>query len=466
MIHLRKATIDDARILFEWRNDPVNRRVSHNQDLISFDTHLAWLESALNNKNRNIFIALDQFQKEVGMGRADFDGENYKLSWLIAAESMGKGHGLNLVTELSKMFNPSLAEIRKDNFASIKIAEKIGFKKDHELDGVCFYSFLKIEISEAAPNDFENIRSLINLVYPESPWSIEYFNWQYLSNPAGIARIWVAKAGGDIVSSYAAIPHQFCFEGKSTTAWMIQDVLTHPDYRGRGLLHKLAKKCASQLISKNYPLNYTFPNQFSHKSFLRSGWDIGFRIPLRQLDIDESLNLLIKDEFINEFVEISPSSILLDQLWTEAAQKFKYSVARNRDYLDWRYGQRPNSKYFFYGLKKSDKLVALVILKYYDKASGDRIAHICDLIVDPKNEEILNLLLKKSIKFAQDQNASKLTAWLPLKHFHEKYYNKFNFTLDENLERWLIVSNSDSKNKSDVTDSVNWNLTMGDSDVY
>lgn len=324
----------------------------------------------------------------------------------------------------------------------------------------------EFQICEATLEDLEGVRDLINLVYPQAPWSKDYLKWQYLDNPAGKARVWVAKHHNKIISSYAAVPHHLWFENKITTAWMVQDVLTDPDFRGKGLLHTLSHKCSSEIVTPAYPLNYTFPNQFSHKSFMRNGWEVGFRIPLRVFDPAQTVESLNRDDQKYAFAEISPSSAELDDLSARAQKQFKYSVVRHRDYILWRYAQRPDAKYFFYGVRESGKLISMAILKYFEIAPDNTVAHICDFIVDPAHENVVSLLLKKAIEFAREYSANKLTAWLPLQHGHEKYYDRIGFKLDETLDRWLVVGVSDSNKSADAKDSKNWNLSMGDSDVY
>ena len=53
---IRPATKDDARQLFEWRNDEATRRMSKNKDIVGWDEHLGWLDRRLNTDQPNLFI--------------------------------------------------------------------------------------------------------------------------------------------------------------------------------------------------------------------------------------------------------------------------------------------------------------------------------------------------------------------------------------------------------------------------
>lgn len=46
-LQLRLATLDDAGVLLEWRNNPATREASHNTALISEVEHIQWLTRIL-----------------------------------------------------------------------------------------------------------------------------------------------------------------------------------------------------------------------------------------------------------------------------------------------------------------------------------------------------------------------------------------------------------------------------------
>lgn len=138
-IELRPATSEDAKLLFDWRNDPDTRSASHNADELVFSEHLRWLASTLSNSKRKLYIAfLDGMP--IGTVRADGDDVGYKLSWTIAPQSRAKGLGSAMVIALARMLRaPVRAEIKKENTPSIKIAEAAGMRFHHEENGVMHF---------------------------------------------------------------------------------------------------------------------------------------------------------------------------------------------------------------------------------------------------------------------------------------------------------------------------------------
>lgn len=137
---LRPATLEDAELLFAWRNDPQTRAASHNQDEIPFQAHLDWLKTSLCNPHRKIYI-VEEDGKPVGTVRADWKQDAFLLSWTVAPAVRGKGIGKRMVSLLIQTLNaPVCAEIKVGNTASEKIALYTGMCLDHVKDGIQYYS--------------------------------------------------------------------------------------------------------------------------------------------------------------------------------------------------------------------------------------------------------------------------------------------------------------------------------------
>lgn len=122
-----KATIQDARDIYEWRNDSLTRQMSLSSGELVWEEHLNWFENSLLNENRKIFIFKIDGEK-VGMGRVDTDETHSVLSWMISPLARGRGIGKALVKKLTiSVDGPKKAIIKKSNITSIKIAEFAGF---------------------------------------------------------------------------------------------------------------------------------------------------------------------------------------------------------------------------------------------------------------------------------------------------------------------------------------------------
>ena len=130
---LRKATFNDWKILLDWRNDPITRENSFEQDEVSEQTHKLWFNDSLLNPHREIYI-LEDNNVPVGSIRSDNINDRYLLSWNIAPDQRGKGYGTKILEiYLQDKKGEFLAEIKPENKASIKMAQKNGFKQLNEI---------------------------------------------------------------------------------------------------------------------------------------------------------------------------------------------------------------------------------------------------------------------------------------------------------------------------------------------
>ncbi len=138
-LSLRQASTLDLQNLFDLRNHSQVREQSHDSDIISFEEHQDWFRKALENNSKQILIA----QKKsdfIGMVRLDFIDGAYLMSWAVHPEFQGCGFGKEMVSIVSKTVDNTLrAEIKQDNFSSIKIAEYIGMKLINKIEGILFY---------------------------------------------------------------------------------------------------------------------------------------------------------------------------------------------------------------------------------------------------------------------------------------------------------------------------------------
>ena len=131
---LRQATIQDAALLFEWRNEPAVRASALKQNSFSFDSHLEWLKSKLESPSNVIWI-LECDGRSVGAIRYDRVGECAEIDIVISAGFRGKGLGSKLLdlsaAEACRVLgvNCLVGIVKEDNPASRNAFKKSGFQE-------------------------------------------------------------------------------------------------------------------------------------------------------------------------------------------------------------------------------------------------------------------------------------------------------------------------------------------------
>ena len=153
-IVLRKATMDDAKLLFQWKNDPETIANSITKRGVTMEEHMNWLEKVVDNPKRQLYI-LEINQVPVGQLRLDIDdlekvsdtitSKDIKqvtvitaeISYGLAAEHRGKGLGKVLLEQaelIAKVYGIKqlTAEVLPHNLASQKLFKKLGFVEEQK----------------------------------------------------------------------------------------------------------------------------------------------------------------------------------------------------------------------------------------------------------------------------------------------------------------------------------------------
>ena len=133
-IKLRPALENDSDLIYEWRNHPQNRSASLSSSEIPYKKHQQWLKKTLVDSQRKLFIA-ENVKLATGVCRLDIDGDSALVSIYLKPNLTNAGFGqliLNALVDWAKLnlkIQTLKAEIKPDNFKSIRIFENIGFKK-------------------------------------------------------------------------------------------------------------------------------------------------------------------------------------------------------------------------------------------------------------------------------------------------------------------------------------------------
>lgn len=311
-----------------------------------------------------------------------------------------------------------------------------------------------VEVGRASAADEAGLLKLIGLVQPHVPWEPEHLRWQYFGLPAGAARLYVVRAGSEIVALYAAVPQHLAVGGRARVAWMVQDVMTHPDYRGRGFLHHLGALCLADIVAGG-GIGYTFPNEQSEQSFRRTGWTELCEVPSRSRGAGTM-------PVAHDRPRIEPLNQPFDDtatfIWTSGG--LTVGVRRDAAYLNWRYAKPKNRYYRF--MVEGDR--GLLVLKLYRRDRGSAL-HICELLVGAAHRALIPGMLAFCLEIARREGAEEITAWLPRGHPYASFFDDQGVVLERAQRRFVFVVAPRELGRT-IFDPSAWHLTQGDSDVY
>ena len=219
--------------------------------------------------------------------------------------------------------------------------------------------------------------------------------WRYDDNPHGRASSFVTRNASSLaVSGYACSPRRMLAgTDESTLAAVGQtgDVMTHPDWRKRGLFSDLDRAAMAETAGRGWPLVFGLPNRRSAHIFLTLGWErvgtvrpwcfvlqadsasramrhregrlAGLLTPLaarrgrgarRRLEGPlERFSVVSLDRFPSEVLELSRA--------TEACHSAM--VRRDAEYLNWRFIDSPSGLHRVLGLFEGGALAAYAVVQ-------------------------------------------------------------------------------------------------------
>ena len=135
---LRDIQPEDAIFIVGLRSDPAIYKYFKNPVKIDIESHNCWYsKSYICDDDRVDMIAIEVTTGErVGVFGIRRLGSNVaELSYILSPDMMGKGYATEAMNTIIAFFsedwdiNRFIAEIHKDNQASIYFIEKLGFKK-------------------------------------------------------------------------------------------------------------------------------------------------------------------------------------------------------------------------------------------------------------------------------------------------------------------------------------------------
>ncbi len=125
-----------SEMIWEWRNDPITRKMFINGEKVSWEEHSSWYKKVLLDNCRKLYIG-EESGIPIGVVRFDKDYNKkytYEVSINISPTRRRKGFGKKLLTNgirrlLREVENCKFirAEVKKDNESSNKLFKSCGF---------------------------------------------------------------------------------------------------------------------------------------------------------------------------------------------------------------------------------------------------------------------------------------------------------------------------------------------------
>lgn len=254
--------------------------------------------------------------------------------------------------------------------------------------------------------------------------SLERWRWTYAENPWGNGRISLAWDDDDVVAAhYAGYPIPFWSDldgsGRTLLAHHVGDTMTSPEARrvGRGrtnlltrtVHHFYATWCRGR-IAFNYGTNTGKVQRFSRRTAgARHLEPVAYRI--RELDEELVVPGALRRRLGGWRVErIDPSGGLgdrWDSFWTRVRPTYRFLVARDRRYLEWRV-RCPDAEPALWAVFRRGALVGWSLFR----RDGDRLVW-GDALFDRRRPRAAALLLRAVAEAPEHRGCEAIEGWFP-----------------------------------------------------
>lgn len=133
--YLRKATIDDMDLLFEWANEELVRKNSFSTKMITYEEHVSWYEQIMFRKDVAQYIYMND-DIPIGQVRVNIFDDIGEVGFSVCTLKRGQGHGtkiLELLYEKIKVDYPDIkkliGKVKPENTASQKAFLNVGYEE-------------------------------------------------------------------------------------------------------------------------------------------------------------------------------------------------------------------------------------------------------------------------------------------------------------------------------------------------
>jgi hypothetical protein len=290
--------------------------------------------------------------------------------------------------------------------------------------------------------------------------SLEFWRWRFLDNPAGGPLIELAWSRDELVGHYAVSPVILSIKGNEIKSALSVTTMTHPDYRGHGIICQLAKRLYKRLEDMGFYAVWGFPNRNFHGLTVRHlNWHDISDIPMfvKSMDVcwDDHGATHGCIEIINEFDAKN------DALWKKDKDKIPIQVARYSDYLNWRFMKNPSVKYTALCYYRDDEVLGHAVVSKYNEIQWQ----IVDLYGGSDTGVVVELI--KAVELmAREAGAKRLAFWVPVAAPIHTEVDKLGF---EGSAPITYLGGRCFKNlpgKTDFYNSRNWYNCLSDSDNF
>ena len=266
----------------------------------------------------------------------------------------------------------------------------------------------------------------------------------------------VENATGKIIAAYGLQPGDAFVEGVIKKYALCTNVMSHPDYGGKGLFVAIGKEALDYALKLGISFCFGVPNEKAVSGHLKVGWNVVNDILFYERDFSTGEKFTsVADITSDLFLEMTDAD-----LFSFYNDKYDFYFMRTSSWAHWRCA-KPHSKYSNFAINNGSDKGFVVLKEYYDGAKDIKKLHIVDFGYN--NSQCLGKLINHCCWFAQQNKFDLLNLWhYSFNEMETKLLQEKGIHLTE--QKNPIIIHKLGKDM-DIPKS-NWHVTLFDNDVY
>jgi len=317
------------------------------------------------------------------------------------------------------------------------------------------------------PGDEQRIIDLFWQVGPHIR-TVKFWRWINQENPFGHSIIELMESKGMIIGHYAILPVVLSAGNTQEKTGLAIQALIHPSFRNLKNLLQMTSRVWEHCAQEEIKFIYAFPNDNIWKVYLTL-------MDMRQICDFRNMELVFKDRPVSLprptiHLEVNRLAIFsqdFDDLWADSpiAMSKKISIARNSEFLNWRFLHHPLEHYIVYAATAKEKVHGYIVLKFYrrrDKLFG----HIADILTARDGLLDISLaLLKTAFEFFTHSKVDIISGWMCPGNPYYDILASLGFA-PTGFNTHFGYKSIDGEIPLEFIELKNWYLTMADSDAF
>ena len=140
----------------------------------------------------------------------------------------------------------------------------------------------------------------------------------------------------------------------------------------------------------------------------------------------------------------------IDELWSRISNQYRIMAVRNKDYLNWRYGDPRGGDYIIKICEKDNRILGYSVLRINYFREDYPEGYIMDLLALPSHADVITALVEDSLSYFNNREINVVRFLVMRDHRYEIVMKKYGF--HDSLSRSMIDSPPISKNEETERD--------------